>query len=421
MARPLSVLRAALAAVVGCSLLALTAAQPFSLNIATGYNTTTYSGDSVLVSGQTDANWVVNAVLTTGVRRAFIVAETDPDFPVGAWLANGPNSSWISLNAFTATPPAGTSIYMLSLALPPQADLSSLTLSGALACDNNCTLLLNGHFVASYVRDSPPSNDDLSLVGFTAPSSFFHAGHNLFRLFDYGDGTTDGVRVQGFVTGSVATGGVVGDPQFVGLRGQSFQVHGLDGAVYNIVSENNTQVNARFVFLESGRCPTVAALPEAWTNCWSHPGSYMGEMSFQQVVDGTLHAALIVAGGADQGFSTVQMDGKELKVGDLVRFVQPNSAATSKYFSLHYTSTHTVTVQMEHFESKLTSSDMFINQALRPTVPISQLRSHGLLGQTHCTQTYQSAIKFIEGDVDDYVIDSQDIFGTDFHYNQFLE
>ena len=60
----------------------------------------------------------------------------------------------------------------------------------------------------------------------------------------------------------------MGDPQFVGLRGQSYQIHGLDGMVYNIITEQQCQVNARFVFLSSGQCPLVEGV--AGNDCWSH-------------------------------------------------------------------------------------------------------------------------------------------------------
>ena len=410
---PVTLLRAVLLAVVVCSLCACTATgqSSFSINVATGYDKKEPSGHSITESGHSDMNWVVNAPGTTGVRYAYIVAATDADFS-SDWIPNGPHSSWVSFKANTATPLAGVALYEQSVVLSTQTSLASLSLDGSLLCANSCELRLNGHSLVNYTFSS-----DQTPANFTASHHYF-GFRNLLILRNKGDGAT-GVRVEGLITGSLLPpGGVVGDPQFVGLRGQSFQVHGIDGAVYNIVSESNTQVNARFVFLQSGRCPMIARVPETWSNCWSHPGSYMGDMSFQQVVDGALHAALVVAGGADIGFDTVQMDGKDVAVGDIMRFVDP---ATNYCFSLHYTSTHTVTVQMEHYESRLTNSDMFINQALRPTVPISQLRSHGLLGQTHSIQMYASSVKYIEGDVDDYVIESQDIFGKDFHFNHFLD
>jgi hypothetical protein len=201
---------------------------------------------------------------------------------------------------------------------------------------------------------------------------------------------------------------IIGDPQFVGLRGQSYQVHGLDGAVYNIVSEQNTQVNARFVFLTEGACPMFNGVAD--TNCWSHPGSYLGELSFQQAVNGKLHAALVTAGSAKTGFSMVQMDGKQVRVGQTVSFGS---------FSLTLTSTHAVVITTEHFSFELSNSDMFVNQAVRATVPLAQLQSHGLLGQTHNAQLYSSTLRYIDGEVDDYVIADNDIFGSDFVFNKF--
>ena len=47
-------------------------------------------------------------------------------------------------------------------------------------------------------------------------------------------------------------GQVVGDPQFVGLRGQNYQIHGVAGEIYSIVSDADLQYNSRFVFLSEG-------------------------------------------------------------------------------------------------------------------------------------------------------------------------
>jgi hypothetical protein len=215
---------------------------------------------------------------------------------------------------------------------------------------------------------------------------------------------TDSISV--FFSASVITG----DPQFVGLRGQSYQVHGIDGAVYNIISEQNTQVNSRFVFLTEGQCPMINGVAD--TNCWSHPGSYLGEMSFQQMVDGKLHAALIVAGPAKSGFAGVQVDGKVVAVGATVSFGS---------FSLTARTAYSVQVKTEHFEFELSNSDMFINQGVRATVPLNKLQAHGLLGQTSSTQTYSTSVKYIAGSVDDYVIADSDIFGDDFVYNMFQQ
>jgi hypothetical protein len=218
---------------------------------------------------------------------------------------------------------------------------------------------------------------------------------------------TDLIFIQVANPASVQTH-IVGDPQFIGLRGQSYQVHGVDGAVYNIISEANTQVNSRFVFLSEGQCPIFNGVAD--NNCWSHPGSYLGELSFQQVVDGKIHAGLVTAGSAKDGFSAIQMDGHALKVGDTI---------TYGTFSLSYISTHRVKFETEHFSFDLSNSDYFVNQAVRVKTSLNRLTSHGLLGQTHSNKVYATATRYIEGNVDDYIISDNDIFGDDFVYNQF--
>jgi len=200
----------------------------------------------------------------------------------------------------------------------------------------------------------------------------------------------------------------VGDPQFVGLRGQSYQVHGIDGAVYNLISDKQLQVNSRFVFLREGKCPVFDGVADS--NCWSHPGSYMGEMSFQVESDGKLHAALLQAGSAKQGFVSVQVDGKPVAIGSTVSLGS---------FSLEAVSSHQVRVETEQFSFVLSNSDMFINQQLRAKVPLSKLTAHGLIGQTHSLNVHTSSLRHIEGTVDDYSVADSDIFGTGFIFNRF--
>jgi len=128
------------------------------------------------------------------------------------------------------------------------------------------------------------------------------------------------------------------------------------------------------------------------------------------MVDGELHAALVQSGSAQTGFAGVQVDGKALQVGDKKSFGA---------FSVELVSTHEVSITTENFNIRLSNSDNFINQELRATTSLSKLRSHGLLGQTHSIKTYSSALKHVEGDIDDYVIEDNDIFGTSFVYNRF--
>ena len=231
---------------------------------------------------------------------------------------------------------------------------------------------------------------------------------NAILTVTYNGGPNTGNARSDAISTIFVPSSIHGDPQFVGLRGQSYQVHGIDGAVYNLLSDDNLQVNSRFVFLSDGQCPIIDGVAD--TNCWSHPGSYMGEVSFQQKVDGKLHSALITAGPAQQGFAGVTVDDQSLQVGDRVAFGS---------FTVELQSAYVVLVTSEQFAFTLSNSDRFLNQGLRSKVGLSKLRCHGLIGQTHVARKYNSPLKVIEGRVDDYAIADDDIFGTDFMYNRF--
>jgi hypothetical protein len=133
-------------------------------------------------------------------------------------------------------------------------------------------------------------------------------------------------------------------------------------------------------------------------------------MSFQQVVDGKVHQILVTAGSAKSGFDAITVDGKALAVGE---------SASFGTFSVVYTTSHHAAITTESFEFQLSNSDKFINQAVSNRVALSKLNAHGLLGQTSVAKVYSGANRYIQGEVDDYVIADNDIFGTDFAYNKF--
>jgi hypothetical protein len=199
-------------------------------------------------------------------------------------------------------------------------------------------------------------------------------------------------------------GFVVGDPQFVGLRGQSFQVHGVSGEVYNIVSDADLQYNSKFVFLDSGKCPTVDGKKQK--GCWSHPGSYLGELGLKTRAGDRIS---LVSGSAASGFASVAVNGKPVGEGETV-LLADNLGSVSR------NSTHLASVQVGNWDFAFENSDMFVNQRVR-VLDARSLRSHGLLGQTWRETTYPNAIKYVQGQVDDYVIRDGDIFGDNFVFN----
>ena len=226
---------------------------------------------------------------------------------------------------------------------------------------------------------------------------------------------------QGTMTITVAGGqsGVLGDPQFTGLRGQSYQVHGIDGAVYNLISDVQVQLNTRFTFLDHGRCLRDGSDGVPLFTCWSHPGSYLGELALHTAVGDNV---LIAAGAAETGFSSVRVNGKTLLSGDSVAL--GSAAVGLQPLTVDRPDIRTVTIAHAGlYTLTVENSDGFVNilalhvdhfQSL-----VHEVQSHGLLGQTWRSDQTGAEVKAVEGHIDDYVISEGDMQGCDFVYNKF--
>ena len=187
----------------------------------------------------------------------------------------------------------------------------------------------------------------------------------------------------------------------MGLLGQSFQVHGIDGSVYNLIVDRDMVVNARFRYLSSGRCPTVT-MP---SNCWSHPGSYLGEIGVVSTRDSMLHVS---SGGWDRGFKSVVLNNVTLSVG---------TNATVDGIELSFLSSYLLSLKVGNFQLVMENSDHFINILETHVLQWHKLSSHGLLGQTwRMPSRPGNQVRCIEGDIDDYLERNNDLLGFDFVY-----
>ena len=217
-------------------------------------------------------------------------------------------------------------------------------------------------------------------------------------------------------TRSCTTVRVTGDPQFAGLRGQDYQVHGVDGGIYNLISDKYIQLNSKFVFLTGPRpCPMIPTTGRKSVACFHHSGSYLGNLA---LLTSAGDRVLIESGPAETGFSIVEVNGRQLSMREDATIA---FADTNRTGSVAFTSTHEVTVTAGLFEIELENSDSFIN--LRTVLvkgsnwkELTQEKAHGLLGQTWNLRKGKSAI---EGKVDDYLLESEDLYGSDFMYNRF--
>ena len=192
---------------------------------------------------------------------------------------------------------------------------------------------------------------------------------------------------------------MLGDPQFVGLLGQRFQVHGLDGVVYNIIRDRGMVMNSLFVFLEGGQCPEVGPF-----NCWSHPGSYLGSVG---LVTANATRLTIHSGSHSRGFDLVTVDDEEVQVGRQEERVG---------LKVKFESSHRLTVTAGNYELVIGNSDHFVNLLSVRVLEWNEVHhSHGLLGQTwQRPHTKGTQVQDIEGVVDDYAELDNDLLGQQF-------
>jgi len=141
--------------------------------------------------------------------------------------------------------------------------------------------------------------------------------------------------------------------------------------------------------------------------CFSHPGSYLSELGL--MVKDTKEQIRIVSGSAGEGFGAVSINGKAW-------------LSESQSRTLVNISSHELTLSVAPFMITIENVDGFVN--LRsvevPWQQMKKLTSHGLLGQTWNGKVYAGQkLSMIQGNVDDYIVGEDDVFGVAFPYNQF--
>lgn len=215
---------------------------------------------------------------------------------------------------------------------------------------------------------------------------------------------------------------IAGDPQFVGLQGQHYQVHGQPGEVFNLISAPSFSLNAHFVYLSSG-----GVCDYNNTACFSHPGTYIDRLGFL-IGD---QSVKVVADSHSSGLRVWLNDQQVLTT----------SVAIGNTASIALTGHDQMTVRTSQFLIQVTNSDHFFNlqvsllddkllQAgalpfraegssskqlahLYPAAPV-----HGLLGQTWKNVVYEGNHPY-EGEIEDYLIASGQLTDPKFIFSQF--
>jgi hypothetical protein len=177
-------------ACVGMLALATTSAQAANENLSTGLD----ASDTLITIGNTlDAHWRVDQPLG-GIAPAKVVAPGNNGAAFPAWAANGPNSSWITIDPNSVG--NGSVIpytYYRTFNLTA-VDLPTATISGVWGIDDGGDLRLNGNLVSTLVNDYTASTPFLVPAG----SGFFAVGANTLTItMTNSDNALEAVRLEG--------------------------------------------------------------------------------------------------------------------------------------------------------------------------------------------------------------------------------
>jgi hypothetical protein len=200
---------------LGCvGLLAISTAsvRAATVNLSTGLDAT----DALITIGNTpDAHWTVDQPLG-GTAPAEVVAAGNAGGAFGPWAANGPGSSWITIDADSVgNAPVVPYTYYRTFNLTA-ADLVTAAISGVWGIDDSGDLKLNGNTISTLV------NDYSATTPFSVPagSGFFALGTNTLTItMTSSDNFLEAVRLEGALNTVPTPAAFVGGGVMLGLLG----------------------------------------------------------------------------------------------------------------------------------------------------------------------------------------------------------
>jgi hypothetical protein len=272
--------------------------------------------------------------------------------------------------------------------------------------------------------------------------------------------------------------------QFRGLHGQSYQVHGVPGEVFALVSSQQIQVNSMFTYIDNTRTRTRTRCDKHMYTCYAHAGTYLTNTGISVWPKGqtqATHITLIIninSNTSDWQMSVIttqqqqqqqqqeqQRQQEELDVntpstymiqdGALVNMNTDNNSnmttsdVNSNHNYIRIIDSHHITVHVyDHLRiTFILSPDGFFDISLSllepgllasgshrvriqgshdmsspPLYPLFPL--HGLIAQSWRNAVYvteHDGEHYYEGLIDDYIIQDGNLHGSEFAYNQFKQ
>ena len=187
--------------IAGILFLGTAVTQASTINLSTGLD----SANNLITVGNTlDAHWTVDQPLG-GIAPAKVVAPGNAGAAFPIWAANGPSSSWITIDPNSRG--NGSVIpytYYRTFTLSSPSDVASASISGVWGIDDGGVLKLNGNLISS----SPADYSATTAFNVAAGGSFFVLGPNQLTItMTTSDNFLEAVRLGGSLTTAVPDSG----------------------------------------------------------------------------------------------------------------------------------------------------------------------------------------------------------------------
>lgn len=175
-------------------ILGTTDAHASIVNLSTGLN----ASDTLITVGNTlDAHWTVDQP-AGGIAPAKVVASGNTGGAFFAGAANGPKSSWITINPNALGNGSVIPYTYYRSFLLSALDLANASISGVWGIDDAGDLRLNGHLLSSSVNGNLLVTQTFSAA---SGSGFFVAGLNTLTItMTSSDNVFEAVRLEGALT-----------------------------------------------------------------------------------------------------------------------------------------------------------------------------------------------------------------------------
>ena len=216
-----------------------------------------------------------------------------------------PSSTAVSSSVFSSSRASSS----VSSSRHSSSAFSSSAPSSSVSSSAHSSSVFSSSAASSSVSSSPPSS---SVYSSSAQSSSPQSS----SVYSSSAASSSSSSPLTQPPSSTSSASAYSDPRFVGFWGQQWYVEGVVGGVYNLLSDAQVQVNARFVYRSNVTCP-VTEDGSPVERCFSEAGTYFGQVAIRVHEGKWLR---VVGGPVAEGFASVHMrDGTQVQVGQTHR------------------------------------------------------------------------------------------------------